>query len=178
MEAKIRRVITAATIWPYQWPQLTKSEVEQLDQAIPNLPPSSEPHIWQTEAGCPVISSWWGNAGDIWKYSRYWHYLCHSANPKMYVDYQIFRFRQAEQKTGEIVAQFATKLRKLAATCDFTVLDKERKSAIIHVKKNWHWMKSSISWCVTTYILALSCIYPAEDRAKFPTKCRKWVGNV
>ncbi len=38
-----------------------------------------------------------------------------------------------------------------------------------------HWTKSRISLCVTTYILALSCIYPAEDRAKFPTKCRKFV---
>ncbi len=34
-----------------------------------------------------------------------------------------------------------------------------------------HWTKSRISLCVTTYILALSCIYPAEHRAKFPTKC-------
>ncbi len=41
-----------------------------------------------------------------------------------------------------------------------------------------HWTKSRISLCVTTYILALSCIYPAEDRAKFPTKSRKCVGNV
>ncbi len=38
-----------------------------------------------------------------------------------------------------------------------------------------HWTKRRISLCVTTYILALSCIFPAEDRAKFPTKCYEYI---
>ncbi len=36
-----------------------------------------------------------------------------------------------------------------------------------------HWMKSTISLCVLHIFLALHCIYPAEDRAKFSTMCIK-----
>ena len=50
---------------------------------------------------------------------------------KKNVDFEVFQFRQAKQKEGETVAQFATRLRKLAATCEFDDLDKELKSAII-----------------------------------------------
>ena len=52
-------------------------------------------------------------------------------SPKKNVDYEIFQFRQAVQQKGESVDQFATRLRKLGATCEFHDLDKELKSAII-----------------------------------------------
>ena len=51
--------------------------------------------------------------------------------PKKNVDYETFQFRQATQQTGETLDQFVTRLRKLAAHCEFTDLNKELKSAII-----------------------------------------------
>ena len=52
-------------------------------------------------------------------------------SPKKNVDYEIFQFRQATWNVGETVDQFATRLRKLAASCEFGDLDKELKSAVI-----------------------------------------------
>ena len=46
-------------------------------------------------------------------------------------DYQIFQFHQAMEQPGETVDQFVTRLRKLAATCEFHDVSKEIKSAII-----------------------------------------------
>ena len=51
-------------------------------------------------------------------------------SPKKHVDYEIFKFRDAKQQAHETIDQFATCLRKLAATCDFASIDKEVKSAI------------------------------------------------
>ena len=39
------------------------------------------------------------------------------------VDYVVFQFRQAVQKAGETVDQFATRLRKQAAHCEFSDLE-------------------------------------------------------
>jgi hypothetical protein len=50
---------------------------------------------------------------------------------KKHVDFEIFKFREAKQQPRETVDQFSTRLRKLAATCDFANIDKEVKSAII-----------------------------------------------
>ena len=52
-------------------------------------------------------------------------------SPKKNVDYQIFQFRQAVQQSGETMDQFVTRLRKLAATCEFHDVSKEIKSAVI-----------------------------------------------
>ena len=52
-------------------------------------------------------------------------------SPQKNVDYEIFKFREAKQQADETIDQFTTRLRKLAATCDFTSIDKEVKSAII-----------------------------------------------
>ena len=52
-------------------------------------------------------------------------------SPKKNVTYEIFQFRQATQQTGESVEQFATRLRKLAANCEFDNVDKEITSAIV-----------------------------------------------
>ena len=51
-------------------------------------------------------------------------------SPKKNVDYQVFQFRQAVQQPGETVDQFVTRLRKLAATCEFGDVAKEIKSAV------------------------------------------------
>ena len=51
--------------------------------------------------------------------------------PKKNVTYEIFQFRKAVQQSGERVDQFATRLRKLASTSEFTDLAKELKSTII-----------------------------------------------
>ena len=51
--------------------------------------------------------------------------------PKKNIDYEIFQFRQAIQQTGETVDQYATRLRKLAAHCEFEKVDNEIKSTII-----------------------------------------------
>ena len=52
-------------------------------------------------------------------------------SPKKNVDYEIFQFRQAVQTLGETVEQFATRLRKLAANCEFHDASQEIKSTII-----------------------------------------------
>ena len=52
-------------------------------------------------------------------------------SPKKNVDFEIFQFRQASQQPGETVEQFATRLRKLAATCEFHDVNKEIKASII-----------------------------------------------
>ena len=52
-------------------------------------------------------------------------------SPKKNIDYKIFQFRQAVQEPGETIDQFVTRLRKLAATCDFHDVSKEIKSAVI-----------------------------------------------
>ena len=50
--------------------------------------------------------------------------------PKKKKTYEIFQFRKADQQSGETADQFATRLRKLASTCEFTDLAKELKSII------------------------------------------------
>ena len=51
--------------------------------------------------------------------------------PKKNVDYEIFQFRQAVQQPSKTIDQFVTRLRQLAAHCEFQDVDKELKSAII-----------------------------------------------
>ena len=49
-------------------------------------------------------------------------------SPKKNIDYEIFQFVQIP---GETVEQYTTRLRKLAANCEFTDIKTELKSAII-----------------------------------------------
>ena len=58
--------------------------------------------------------------------------------PKKNVDYEIFQFRQAKQNNGETTDQFATRLRKLAAHCEFDDLDQEIKTAITQNGRSKH----------------------------------------
>ena len=51
--------------------------------------------------------------------------------PKKNIDFEIFQFRKATQNRGETIDQFATRLRKLAANCEFRNVDTEIKSMII-----------------------------------------------
>ncbi|CAB4018501.1 Hypothetical predicted protein, partial [Paramuricea clavata] len=59
-------------------------------------------------------------------------------SPKKNVDYKIFQFRQAKQNADEPTDQFATRLRKLAAHCEFHDVDHEIKSAIIQNCRSKH----------------------------------------
>ena len=51
--------------------------------------------------------------------------------PKKNVDFEIFQFRQAQQHVDETTDQYVTRLRKLAAHCEFGDLEKELKATII-----------------------------------------------
>ena len=51
--------------------------------------------------------------------------------PRKNVDFQIFQFRQATQLPDETIDQFVTRLRKLAATCEFHDVSREVKATII-----------------------------------------------
>ena len=62
-------------------------------------------------------------------------------SPKKNVDYQVFQFRQAVQQPGETVDQFVTRLRKLAATCEFGDVAKEIKSAVTNDYDDMHYEK-------------------------------------
>ena len=52
-------------------------------------------------------------------------------SPKKNIDYEIFQFRQAKQNIDETTDQFATRLRRLAAHCEFHNANNEVKSAIL-----------------------------------------------
>ena len=52
-------------------------------------------------------------------------------SPKKNVDYEVFQFRQATQQVGETIDQFSTRLRKMAANCEFHNDEKEIKATII-----------------------------------------------
>ena len=51
--------------------------------------------------------------------------------PKKNLDYEVFKFRNTAQMSGETIDQYTTRLRKLAANCDFTNIERELKSTII-----------------------------------------------
>ena len=51
--------------------------------------------------------------------------------PQKNVDFEIFQFRQAKQHVDETTDQYVTRLRKLAAHCEFADLEKELKATII-----------------------------------------------
>lgn len=52
-------------------------------------------------------------------------------NPSVNVEYEVYIFRQAKQKTGETIDAFHTRLRQLATTCEFSNPEREIKSQII-----------------------------------------------
>ena len=51
--------------------------------------------------------------------------------PQVNLHYEIYVFRNAKQEDTETVDQFCTRLRTLAATCEFTDIDRELQSKII-----------------------------------------------
>jgi len=52
-------------------------------------------------------------------------------DPKKNVEFEIYTFRQAKQSSGETMNSYHSRLRQLAATCEFNDVDKEIKSQII-----------------------------------------------
>jgi len=51
--------------------------------------------------------------------------------PRKNVNFQIFQFHQTTQLPDETIDQFLTRLRKLAATCEFHDVSREVKAIII-----------------------------------------------
>lgn len=51
--------------------------------------------------------------------------------PEKNVQYEIFVFRSARQEPAESIIEYYSRLRKLAATCEFTEIDKELKTQLI-----------------------------------------------
>ena len=74
------------------------------------------------------------NPRDI--YARSLEALNELYAPKVQVEYERFNFREATQLHDENLDQFITRLKKLAATCDFTNKDAEIKSQIIQKCKS------------------------------------------
>ena len=68
--------------------------------------------------------------GEAADYNTAIQKLSHHFTPKKNVDYEIYVFRQEKQRVGETLDQYATRLRKLANTCEFDNLDRELKSQI------------------------------------------------
>ncbi len=64
-------------------------------------------------------------------------------SPKKNIDYEIFQFRQAKQNIDETTDQFATRLRRLAAHCEFHNVNNEVKSAIIQNCRSKHLRRRS-----------------------------------
>ena len=52
-------------------------------------------------------------------------------SPKKNVDFETYRFRQATQLSGETIDQFVTRLRQLAAFCEFHNSEREIKAQVI-----------------------------------------------
>lgn len=52
-------------------------------------------------------------------------------SPKKYTDFEIFKFRQTKQQAKKSIDEYHVRLRKLAATCEFTDIDKEIKIQIL-----------------------------------------------
>ena len=52
-------------------------------------------------------------------------------DPKKNVEFEIYMFRRAKQGSGETMNSYHSRLRQLAATCEFNDVDKEIKSQII-----------------------------------------------
>ena len=74
------------------------------------------------------------NPRDI--YARSFEALNELYAPKIQVEYKRFNFREATQLHDENLDQFVTRLKKLAAPCDFTNKDAEIKSQIIQKCKS------------------------------------------
>ena len=71
------------------------------------------------------------DTGDEKDYKAAMDRLTEHFTPQRNVDYETYLFRQARQQPHETLDQFATRLRQLASTCEFTSMDKEIKSQII-----------------------------------------------
>ena len=51
--------------------------------------------------------------------------------PRRNVEYEVFNFRQTQQRTGETLDQFYTRLRQMSKNCDFHDRDREIKSQVL-----------------------------------------------
>lgn len=58
--------------------------------------------------------------GDSDDYDKAVQVLTEYFNPNHNIEYEVYVFRQAKQKQGEITDAFHTRLRHLATTCEFS----------------------------------------------------------
>ncbi len=68
-----------------------------------------------------------GASGD---YDKAVEVLTEYFKPSINVEYEVYVFRQAKQKTGETIDTFHTRLRQLATTCEFSNPEREIQSQI------------------------------------------------
>ncbi len=58
--------------------------------------------------------------------------LCDHFKPVQNSEYQVYMFRQSKQEKSETLNQYFGRLKSIAASCQFTEVDKEIKTQIIH----------------------------------------------
>lgn len=71
------------------------------------------------------------DTGEAKDYAKAKERLSEYFAPKINVTYETYKFRQAKQLAGESLDSYHTRLKQLAATCDFTDNDREIKTMII-----------------------------------------------
>ncbi len=96
-------------------------------------------------------------------------------SPKKNIDYEIFQFRQAKQNIDETTDQFATRLRRLAAHCEFHNVNNEVKSAIIQNCRSKHLRRFALREENLTLETLLSKARALENSGKTSSRNRKTV---
>ena len=71
------------------------------------------------------------DTGEEKDYKKAMDWLTEHFTPQKNIEYETYLFRQARQRQPETLDQYATRLRQLASTCEFTDMDKELKSQLI-----------------------------------------------
>ena len=87
--------------------------------------------LYQAGESTQEIFETLANTGDTNDYTTALTKLDAYFSPKKNLDFEIFKFRTTVQTAGQTLDQYATCLRKLAATCDFPEINHEIKSVLI-----------------------------------------------
>ena len=81
--------------------------------------------LYQAGESTQEIFETLANTGDTNDYTTALTKLDAYFSPKKNLDFEIFKFRTTVQTAGQTLDQYATCLRKLAATCDFPEINHE-----------------------------------------------------
>lgn len=71
------------------------------------------------------------NTGDVNNYTQAVDALTAYFDPKQNTEFEVFKFGQTAQQPQESIDSFHTRLRQIAANCDFHSIDREIKTQII-----------------------------------------------